>query len=60
MDSGIMTADSGIVTGDSGKTRELQLLWAEYSEVYQDTAYRYSQFCHQYRYWRDQHSGYYH
>ena len=30
----------------------LQLLWAEYSEVYQDKAYRYSQFCHQYRHWR--------
>jgi len=32
----------------------LQLLWAEYSEVFQDKAYRYSQFCHQYRQWRGQ------
>ena len=32
----------------------LQLLWAEYSEVYQDKAYRYSQFCNQYRHWRGQ------
>ena len=34
------------------KGATLQLLWGAYSEVYQDKAYRYSQFCHQYRHWR--------
>lgn len=31
----------------------LQLLWAEYVERHGDKAYRYSQFCHHYRGWRE-------
>lgn len=31
----------------------LQLLWAEYVGVHEARAYRYSQFCHRYRQWRD-------
>ncbi len=30
----------------------LQLLWAEYAEAHGEQAYRYSQFCHRYRQWR--------
>ena len=30
----------------------LQLLWQEYCEHYQESAYRYTQFCHRYRQWR--------
>lgn len=32
----------------------LQLLWEEYSETHQARAYKYSQFCHHYRQWRQQ------
>lgn len=32
----------------------LQLLWAEYSEIHQEKAYQYSQFCHLYRQWAGQ------
>lgn len=31
----------------------LQLLWAEYAAAHEARAYRYSQFCHRYRQWRD-------
>jgi transposase len=31
----------------------LQLLWAEYVAVHGDSGYRYSQYCHRYRQWRD-------
>lgn len=30
----------------------VQLLWAEHVAVYEDQAYRYSQYCHHYRQWR--------
>ncbi len=30
----------------------LQLLWSEYATAHETQAYRYSQFCHQYRRWR--------
>jgi transposase len=32
----------------------LQLLWAEYVAVHDKRGYRYSQYCHRYRQWRDQ------
>jgi len=32
----------------------LQLLWAEYVSVHEAAAYRYSQYCHRYRLWRQQ------
>ena len=31
----------------------LQLLWAEYVAVHGESGYRYSQYCHRYRQWRD-------
>ena len=31
----------------------LQLLWAEYSTANAECAYRYSQYCHRYRQWRE-------
>ena len=31
----------------------LHLLWAEYVAVHEDRAYRYSQYCHRYRQWRN-------
>lgn len=31
----------------------LQLLWAEYVAVHEERAYRYTQFCHRYRQWRN-------
>jgi transposase len=31
----------------------LQLLWSEYAATHSDQAYRYSQYCHHYRQWRD-------
>jgi len=32
----------------------LQLLWAEYAAIHEAQAYRYSQYCHRYRLWRQQ------
>lgn len=31
----------------------LQLLWAEYVAIHGESGYRYSQYCHRYRQWRD-------